>query len=112
MKNLYRSRIKANVHIKMMDSNLIKVNGCRSIVKIFEAADDLELVLNKAKPPLSCFEILRKIKKYYFVIKEFTLPRNELLCQLFGRHRKQWISHKMNIRHPGQLKKSKSWGPF
>ena len=38
-----------------------------------------------------------------------TLPRNELLCQLFGG---QWISHKKNIRHPGQLKKLKSWGPF
>ena len=38
--------------------------------------------------------------------------RNELLCQLLGGHRLQWISHKMNIRHPGQLKKSKSWGPF
>jgi hypothetical protein len=24
----------------------------------------------------------------------------------------QWISHKMNIRHPGQLKKLKSWWPF
>ena len=24
----------------------------------------------------------------------------------------QWISHKMNIRHPGQLKKSKSWELF
>ena len=23
----------------------------------------------------------------------------------------QWISHEMNIRHPWQLKKSKSWGP-
>ena len=41
-----------------------------------------------------------------------TLPRNDLLCQLFGGHRYQWISHKMNIRHPWQLKKSKSWGPF
>ena len=41
------------------------------IVSIFKAADDLELVLNKAKPPSSCFEILRKIKKYYFVIEEF-----------------------------------------
>ena len=27
-------------------------------------------------------------------------------------HRQQWISNKMNIRHPGQLKKSKSCGPF
>ena len=36
---------------------------------------------------------------------EHTLPRNELLCQLFWGHRYQWISHKMNIRHPGQLKK-------
>ena len=27
-------------------------------------------------------------------------------------HRQQWISHKMNNRHPWQLKKSKSWGPF
>ena len=64
----------------MMDSNLIKVNDCRSIVRglwskikikyiivsIFEAADDLELVLNKAKPPSSCFKILIKIKKVLF----------------------------------------------
>ena len=42
----------------------------------------------------------------------FTLPRNELLCQLFGGHGLQWISHKLNIRHTGQMKKSKSWGPF
>ena len=27
-------------------------------------------------------------------------------------HRQQWISHKINIWHPGQLKKSKSWEPF
>ena len=27
-------------------------------------------------------------------------------------HRWQWISHEINIRHPGQLKKLKSWGPF
>ena len=31
--------------------------------------------------------------------------------QKIGRHRQQWISHKMNIRHPGQLKK-KWLGPF
>ena len=42
-----------------------------------------------------------------------TLPRNELLCQLFGGHRLQWISHKMNIRHPGgQWKKFESLGLF
>ena len=41
-----------------------------------------------------------------------TLPRNELLRQIFEGHRLQWISHKMNNRHPWQLKKSKSWGPF
>ena len=29
-----------------------------------------------------------------------------------GGHSSQWISHKMNIRHPGQLKKLNSWGPF
>ena len=40
----------------------------------------------------------------YFATND-TLPRNELLCQLFGGDRKQWISHEMNIRHPGQLKK-------
>ena len=28
------------------------------------------------------------------------------------RHKQQWISHKMNYRHPRQLKKSKSWEPF
>ena len=27
-------------------------------------------------------------------------------------HRQQKISNKMDIRHPGQLKESKSWGPF
>ena len=27
-------------------------------------------------------------------------------------HGYQWISNKINIRHPGQLKKSKSWEPF
>ena len=26
--------------------------------------------------------------------------------------KQQWISHKINIRHPWQLKKSKSWEPF
>ena len=29
-----------------------------------------------------------------------------------GGLRWQWISHKMNIRHSGQSKKLKSWGPF
>ena len=28
------------------------------------------------------------------------------------RHGSQWFSHKMNNRHPLQLKKSKSWEPF
>ena len=65
----------------MMDSNLIKVNDCRSIVRglwskikikyiivsIFEAADDLELVLNKSKPPSSCLKYQEKLKS---VIKE------------------------------------------
>jgi hypothetical protein len=32
--------------------------------------------------------------------------------QKIGGHRQQWISPKMNIRHPGELKKLKSWGPF
>ena len=41
-----------------------------------------------------------------------TLPRNELLCQLFGGLRYQWISYKMKVWHPWQLKKSKSWGLF
>jgi hypothetical protein len=27
-------------------------------------------------------------------------------------HGSQWISNKINIRHPGQLKKLKSWEPF
>ena len=27
-------------------------------------------------------------------------------------HGSQWISYKINIRHPLQLKKSKSWEPF
>ena len=27
-------------------------------------------------------------------------------------HRSQWISNKIKIWHPGQLKKSKSWEPF
>ena len=27
-------------------------------------------------------------------------------------HGSQWFSHKMNNRHPLQLKKSKSWEPF
>jgi hypothetical protein len=27
-------------------------------------------------------------------------------------HGSQWISHKMNIRHPGKMKKWKSWEPF
>ena len=27
-------------------------------------------------------------------------------------HGSQWISNKINIQHPGELKKSKSWEPF
>jgi hypothetical protein len=27
-------------------------------------------------------------------------------------HGSQWISHKMNFRHPGQLNKLKTWEPF
>ena len=41
-----------------------------------------------------------------------TLAKTELLYPKNAGHRLQWISNKMNIRHPGQLKKSKSWGPF
>ena len=37
---------------------------------------------------------------------ELLYPKN------WGGHRQQWISHKMNIRHPWQFQKSKSWGPF
>jgi hypothetical protein len=40
------------------------------------------------------------------------MPRNELLCQLFGGDRQQWISYKMNIPHPRQVKGLKFWGPF
>ena len=59
-------------------------------------------------------QVLISITKKIFLIQRstHTLARNELLCQLLGGHRHQWISHKMNIRHPGQLKKIKSWGPF
>ena len=35
---------------------------------------------------------------------EITLPMTNLLFQLFVGHRQQWISYKMNIRHPGLLK--------
>ena len=35
--------------------------------------------------------------------------RNELLCQLFRALRYQWISPKMKVQQPWQLKKSKSW---
>ena len=46
----------------------------------------------------------REIDNLIFV----TLPRNELICQLFflgggGGHRKQLISYEMNIWHQGQL---------
>ena len=37
-------------------------------------------------------------------LSAITLPRNEIFCQLFWGHRYQWISHKMDIRHPWQLK--------
>ena len=36
---------------------------------------------------------------------------NYCIPKMWG-HRWRWISHKMNIRYPGQLKKWKSWGPF
>ena len=56
---------------------------------------------------------------YYYGCNNFslrfskrTLPRDESLCQLFEGHRQQWISHRMNIWHQGQLKKLKSWGSF
>ena len=47
-----------------------------------------------------------KEKKRKTIIKD-TLLGNELLCQLFGGYRQQWISHKMNIRHPRQMTKNK-----
>ena len=51
---------------------------------------------------------------WWYVLRplQYTLPRNELLCQKNLGHRYQQISHKMNIRLPGQLKNLKSWGPF
>ena len=40
------------------------------------------------------------------------MAKTELLYPKIRRHRYHWISHKMNVRHPGQLKKLKSWWPF
>ena len=39
-----------------------------------------------------------------------TLSRNKLLCQHFRGHRKQWISHKINIPHP--IEKNQTLGRF
>ena len=36
-----------------------------------------------------------------------TLPRNELLCQLLGEHRQQWISYKMKVCHLMAVEKIK-----
>ena len=42
----------------------------------------------------------------------YTPLRNILLCQLFRALSWQWISAKIKVWHPWQLKKSKSWGPY
>ena len=41
-----------------------------------------------------------------------TLPIAKILSVKKCEGISQWFSHKMNNRHPLQLKKSKSWEPF
>ena len=78
-----------------------------------EAKVSLKMILDQAVLSRKCYQANKgRSSSSHDVYNQDTLPRNELLCQLFGGHRYQWISHKMNIWHPGQLKKLKSWGPF
>ena len=50
---------------------------------------------------------------FYLHLDGYTLwLRLNYYTQKIGGHRQHWILHKMNIRHPGQLKKLKFWGPF
>ena len=55
---------------------------------------------------------------YYIVSDLFFRLHNSLWLRLnyytpkMRGHRWQWISNKIKIRRPGQLKKSKSWGPI
>ena len=64
---------------------------------------------------------LKNCRSSYFIAKqiwlhagvsEITPHRNKLLCQLLRELRQQWISAKIKVWHPWQLKKSKSWGPL
>jgi hypothetical protein len=50
-------------------------------------------------------------QKFIYQIKSLWLRLNYYTLKIGG-HRKQWISHKVNMWHPGQLKQNKSWGPF
>ena len=68
-----------------------------------------------------CDEIISKGDSFFFCycgccicgFSSITLwLRLNYYTHKIGGHRYHWISHKMNIRHPGQLKKWKSWGPF
>ena len=44
--------------------------------------------------------------------KHATLDKTEIIYPKNVGHKWQWISHRMNNRHPWQLKKIKSWDPF
>ena len=41
-----------------------------------------------------------------------TLAETEIIYPKMWGNKLQWISHKINIRRPGQLKKTKTWEPF
>ena len=45
------------------------------------------------------------------VLKSHWLKLKQYTQKMWG-HKYQWISHKINIQQPGQLKKWKSWEPF
>jgi hypothetical protein len=40
------------------------------------------------------------------------MAKTEITYPKIWGHKYQWSSHKLNYRHPRQLKKSKSWEPF
>ena len=58
----------------------------------------------------TCWKLHNKFVYKVYQFLTLWLRLNYYAPKMRG-HRKQWISNKMNIRHPGQLK-WKSWGPF
>ena len=115
---LKASKIQSAPYCTILETANLKCCEGAKFQRHFIVESQLLLRISEITPCTLCCKCLCRSHfgletRVIFKIESHPIPlRNTFLCQLFRALRQQWISAKIEVWHPWQLKKSKSWGPF